>query len=177
MSFDFHDLDDRTRELMLKEVEDDLASGTLFLSGRLNPHGKAQWPDLLKWACQVGDEAALALELGRTGGTMIQPEEVSHRVDGTPFLRRVPGNAAVVLAEGEFNRFYIRALCIRAIADGVDLEIYRARYSANPASTRRLGEFVDPVAVLKDLRSRPGVELALALPPHPNSGISVKLVT
>jgi len=39
-------------------------------------------------------------------------------------------NAHEMLAEGEFNRFYIRALCARAIEDGLpEVTVYRAKRS------------------------------------------------
>ena len=85
-------------------------------------------------------------------------------------------DAAAVMAEGEFNRFYIRALCIRAIDEGRELEIYRARPSAKPdeASEAKIGDKPDPKALLADLRTSPGVGTALGLP-RPGSGVSVRL--
>jgi hypothetical protein len=46
-----------------------------------------------------------------------------------------------MLAEGEFNRFYIRALCVRAIEDGLpEVIVYRAKevQSARPESARMI---------------------------------------
>jgi hypothetical protein len=39
---------------------------------------------------------------------------MSHR-NGVPYVKRVPVNAPGILAEGEFNRFYLRGLCLAAI--------------------------------------------------------------
>ena len=60
-----------------------------------------------------------------------------------------------MLAEGEFNRFYIRGLCLRAIASGiVDLVIYRAKQVANPRSDSalKIGTTINAQALLDYLR-------------------------
>ncbi len=83
-----------------------------------------------------------------------------------------------MLAEGEFNRFYIRAVCARAVADGISgVVVYRAKSveHARSESERKIGQTVDPSAVLNDLRAHPGVDTALGLPPGPNSGLSIAL--
>jgi hypothetical protein len=44
----------------------------------------------------------------------------------------VPVTAADTLAEGEFNRFYLRGLCRRASAANMaEIEVYRAKEVAN----------------------------------------------
>jgi hypothetical protein len=90
----------------------------------------------------------------------------------------VPATAPETLAEGEFNRFYIRGLCVRALAEGItELVIYRAKQVENPRSesTAKIGLKISAQALLTDLRANPGVDTALGLPPGPNSGLSVKL--
>ena len=92
--------------------------------------------------------------------------------------RKVPVNAADTLAEGEFNRFYLRGLCRRALENGEkELVIYRAKPVSQPRreSERKLGTTVDAEALLRDLREHLGVDSALGLPPGPNSGLSAKL--
>ena len=87
-------------------------------------------------------------------------------------------NAHEMLAEGEFNRFYIRALCLRAIEDGMaQVIVYRAKavQNARSESERKIGQGVPVEALLRDLRTHPGVDTALGLPPGPNSGLSVRL--
>lgn len=92
-----------------------------------------------------------------------------------PIMRK---NAHQMLAEGEFNRFYIRALCLRAIEDEhPQVVVYRAKAvtNARSASEQMIGQNMPAEAVLRDLRERPGVDTALGLPPGPNSGLSVRL--
>lgn len=83
-----------------------------------------------------------------------------------------------MLAEGEFNRFYIRALCWITLLTGKKLKIYRAKFSQTPRidSQRMIGSFIDAEQLLLDLRKNPGTDTALGLPPGPNSGLSVELV-
>ncbi len=82
------------------------------------------------------------------------------------------------MAEGEFNRFYVRGLCRRAIEDGIQqLIIYRAKavMTPRPGSEEKIGTSVDSAAILADLRTTIGVEPALGMPPGPNSGLTLKL--
>jgi hypothetical protein len=178
MPFTFENLDDRTRRLMIEEVDRDVREGTLYESVRLTSMGSANWETLFRSACESGDDASLTAALGAPGGQHINASEPNPR-SATGELKDVPTNAASTMAEGEFNRFYIRALCVRAIADGLSVEVYRARASANPdrESEAKLGTLPDASALLDDLRSHQGVATALGLPPHPNSGLSIRLKT
>ena len=95
-------------------------------------------------------------------------------------MARVPYTAPMTLAEGEFNRFYLRGACLRAASEVSRnmIEIYRARPSVNPRpqSEALIGTRLDPTILLSDLRDHIGVDTALRLPPGPNSGLSGRLV-
>lgn len=106
----------------------------------------------------------------------IAATETSHR-NGKPYSKRVPENAHETLAEGEFNRFYMRGLCRAAMEDGITVEAYRARASANPRpeSEALVGREFVPAQLLADLRQHIGVDTAFGLPPGPNSGLSARL--
>ena len=89
----------------------------------------------------------------------------------------MPSNAAEMLAEGEFNRFFVRGLCLYAKASGIpDLLIYRAKSVSHPrpGSEARIGQLISAEELLADLRAGE-VETALRIPGGPNSGISVRL--
>jgi hypothetical protein len=169
--FVFPDLDSRTRAFMVEEISHDRLHGTLYISKRLTPVGAANYGQHLEDAARMGDELTLAAQLRQPG----QLRELEPRGMG---LARVPHNAAEVLAEGEFNRFYIRALCRRAIEDGVDeLIVFRSKPVENPRphSLAKVGSAVGPHRLLTDLRTHPGTDTALGLPPGPGSGLSVCL--
>ena len=105
--------------------------------------------------------------------------EMSQR-NGKPYAKRVPVNAAQTLAEGEFNRFYARGLCRRAITEDVgSVRVYRAKAVENPrtASVEMIGAHLDAASLLDDLRTHIAMDTALRLPPGPNSGLSVELVS
>jgi hypothetical protein len=169
--FDWKNLDAQTRALMREEIDSDVAAGNLFISPRLTPIGARDYPKNLQDAVASGDETTLAAQLRRPG--QMQSMEFKGKSFG-----KVPVNAHETLAEGEFNRFYIRALCRRAIDEGKDeVVVYRARASSNPRpeSEMRIGEPVDAHRLLRDLRNRVGLDTALGIPGGPNSGVSVHL--
>lgn len=175
MGFHFHNLDEKTRQFMLDEFEQDLRNNTLYFSPRLSERGRTEYPNLLREAIKTGDDSILASAIA-TGGCLSPTEPRRTRTGVT--TAKVPVTAPVTLAEGEFNRFYARGLCRRAIADGEkELVIYRAKQVTNPRpdSKAKIDTRLSPHALLQDLRTHQGVDPALGLPPGPNSGLSVKL--
>jgi hypothetical protein len=171
---DLHDLDDVTRTIMVSELQHDLEAGTLYLSQRLNSTGQRRWPEVLVNALRYGDPTALA-DLIHAERLLVD-RETSHR-NGKPYEKKVPINAAATMAEGEFVRFYMRAVCIRANAAMVKVQVYRAKdvHDPRPESALKVGQLVDPAVLLEDLRRNIGVETTLGLPPGPNSGLCIRL--
>lgn len=176
MAFTFENLDAPTRHGMEQEVDRDVAAGTLYISPRLNAQGRAQWSALLREAARNHDEVWLAEQL-RRGGLLNTHEERRTPKGGTT-TAEVPVTAPETLAEGEFNRFYARGLCVRAVGAGIaEVEVYRGKPVAAPRaeSQAMLGKRIPAAALLNDLRVSQGVEPALGLPPGPNSGLTVRL--
>ena len=161
---------------MLTELDIDVLNERLYLSPRLSRAGHASWEPLLRQAADGHDEGWLASEL-RAGPFLAEREQRKVHEGGFAWAR-VPETAAATLAEGEYNRLYMRALCLLAIAEGIPrLIVYRAKSVTHPraSSEARIGSSVDPKRLLEDLRTHQGVEAALELPPGPNSGLSVRL--
>lgn len=176
MGLGLANLDEVTRALMVKELEIDVANRDLYLSPRLNSRGRVEYEQLLRTTFWGGDDQSLADEI-RSRGLLSVSEQRRNRSGGISTVR-VPVNAPETLAEGEFNRFYVRALCRRVINDGVgELEVYRAKPVANPRSESEamIGQRVDANDLLQDLRTHKGVDTSLGLPAGPNSGLSVRL--
>lgn len=175
MGFNFENLDQKTRELMEAEVNFDLERNNLYLGKTLSELGKNNYLDLLREAIRSGSEESLAVELNKPGYFNLTQTRIMK--NGPPILAKVPVTANETLAEGELNRFYIRALCLKAIEENSLLEVYRAKQVSNPRieSEQMIGKTVDSKALLEDLRTNPGVDTALGLPQGPNSGLSVKL--
>ena len=175
MNFNFENLDGQTRELMSNEIKGDINTGHLNLSKRFNDNGVRLYPGLLHQSVSNGDEVTLSSTL--KASDCFKTEEERRTKSGVSMVR-VPETASQTFAEGEFNRFYIRALCLRAIESDQELKVYRARHSDNPRMESQLmiGQTVDPNKLLGDLRQNIGVDTALGLPAGPNSGLSVRLV-
>jgi hypothetical protein len=177
MGLAYRDLDEETRKYMIEEIDMAVADGSIYISPWLSERGKEDWNELLKAAAATGNDDTLAAELRRFG--RINETAERRKPKGGGFTTyRVPEIAAATMAEGEFNRFYCRGLCRRAIAHGVkSLSVYRAKQvmQPRPESEAKIGSAVDPEAILQDLRSSAGVEPSLGLPPGPNSGLTLRM--
>jgi hypothetical protein len=177
MALYFENLDDRTRQLMLDEVEYDTSHNQLHISPFLSGQGQRDYAALLREAIQSGNDETLAQKLREH--RRILRTLPRRNPKGGYSISATPENAAQVLAESEFNRYYIRALARRAIEDGIsELVIYRAKPVANPRpeSEARVETTLSAEDLLEDLRAHPGDEPpVLGVPSGPNSGLSVRL--
>lgn len=172
MGFNFLNLHQNTRNEMEVEIANDITNNQLYLSNRLSIIGLADYPELLKMAAKDHDEIWLAEQLTQ--------QNRMNRIEQTARgPKKIPINAAITLAEGEFNRYYMRALCRIAIIDNLKLEVYRAKAVdiSRISSEEKIGQIVAPKTLLNDLRDSIGVETALGLPQGPNSGLSVSIVS
>jgi hypothetical protein len=169
--FLFENLDETTRRYMVIEVEQAIKASQLHLSQRLTAHGREHYPVLLREAVQTGNEDSLASALQQ------QQCFKEHEPYGTG-IRRVPANAAFTFAEGQFNAFYMRGVCHRAIQEGCLVEVYRAKkvISERPVSSYQIGQRLDPQQVLLLLRHSPsGRHRGAIVPAGFNSGLSLRL--
>lgn len=176
MALNYENLDVRTRQYIQSEVDLDISRGKLYISPRLSPQGIEKYPSILKEAIQGHEDTWFADELRRT--SCMNATEKRRKRGGGFSTCKVPITAPGTLAEGEFNRFYVRGLCIRAIEDGIeDLEVCRAKdvIQPRPESEAMIGKKISAKKLLEDLRESQGVEPALGLPPGPNSGLTVRL--
>jgi hypothetical protein len=162
---------------MVEEIDMAVADKSIYLSPWLSPKGLEDWSNLLRDAAEKGTDDSLASELRRDGRVNATAQRRKPKsTEMTTY--RVPDTAPMTMAEGEFNRFYCRGLCRRSIANNIPyLVVYRAKEVERPRpdSEEKLGTHVDPQAILEDLRTSPGVEPTLGLPPGPNSGLTLKI--
>ena len=177
MALYFENLDDRTRQLMLDEMEYDITNNQLHISPFLSGQGQRDYANLLHEALEGGNDETLAQNLREH--RRILKTLPRRNPKGGYSIAATAENAAEVLAESEFNRYYIRGLARRAIEDGIqELVIYRAKPVRNPRpeSESRVETALSPEDLLKDLRSHPGDERpTLGVPSGPNSGLTVRL--
>lgn len=166
-------LDARTRAHMVSELDTDLRAARFYLSPWLTEEGRAQWPDLLRAALRARDAGWLADALDYND---LLQAACSRDVDA--LAERVPPTAARTLAEGQFHGYYVRAVCRRAVADGLrTVTIFRAGASA--VGAREADTLVDSEleahALLEDIRNDPAVAPAARFLGGPGSGLSVRL--
>lgn len=175
MAITHPDLDSNVREHMERELEGDLDNDSLYLSSRLTNEGRGLWPDLLRQAIKTGDDASLALQIQNLRLTAMF--EIGVTRGGEQVRAKVPRTAAETLAEGEFNRFYIRGVCRDVLKSGGSaVEVCRGKAVRipRPESEARIGQKVDAAGLLADLRASVGVDTALGVPAGPNSGLTVR---
>ncbi|MFA5943285.1 MAG: hypothetical protein WC876_02335 [Candidatus Thermoplasmatota archaeon] len=174
MPFVWHDLDAVTRPLIRQEIERDISLDADWKSPRLVPGGQADFRTAMLASSGTGNEVTLAAAI-REGG-MLRAREFRKTKHGQ-VEAAVPVTAAETLAEGEFNRYYIRALCLRAMNENRSLIVVRGKPVSDPRpeSVAKLGTQVPSEALLEDLRTGKRVDEAFELPSGPNSGLSVRL--
>lgn len=163
------------RHAMFEEVVFDISHDRIYFSPRLSDDGRRRWSEILSVAVQTGDPISLRQTIETEG---LLSEYETYQRDGVVRQRKVAINAAEMLADGEFNRFYLRGLAGVAINGGNRLEVYRAKSvsKARPESEALIGTSVAPEILLRDLRENIGVDLALGIPAGPNSGLSCRLI-
>src|SRR6185369_13193368 len=108
MALTYHNLDVRTRQLMLDEMDYDIAHNQLHISLFLSGQGQRDYVNLLREAIQRGIDETLAKSL--QAYRCITRTLPRYKLEGGYMITVTPANALCILAESEFNRFYIRAL-------------------------------------------------------------------
>jgi hypothetical protein len=175
MPLNYLNLDDKTRKFMVEEIDLDVNKGIIYLSSYLSDTGRVDWPNLLRAAAQSGTDASFGEQLRLKG--RLNTTAQRKKPKGGYTTVKVPVTAHETLSEGEFNRFYIRGLCRRAIEDKIPyVVVYRAKSVENPRpeSERKIGMQIAPAVLLADLRENVEVETSSGFP-GPNSGLCVKL--
>jgi hypothetical protein len=171
----YENLDEVTRSFMLEESH----LGGHYQSPRLNNAGLARWVPLLEEAIQLNNDDWLSNELLRSDSFNDQESYITR--SGNVALRRInKQHSAQMLAEGEFNRYYLRGLCRRAAEEGKShLIIYRGKQVANPRpeSAAKVGTQVGVLGLITILRRNDfvSIEEAFAVPGGPNSGLTARL--
>ncbi|MGU3436028.1 hypothetical protein ACNHUS_23795 [Actinomycetes bacterium M1A6_2h] len=177
-SFEFPQLDARTRELMLEEFFADCTGNRLYTGDRLNDEGRRLYTEALEGALAEGTPLSLQQVLEPVPGTLWH-----HEVRTGPLKTSTTARtSARTLAEGEYNRFYMRAMCRRATDSGGSgkVVVSQGKRGANRrldrAVTVQVGDVLSAIAVLDDLREHPGRATATGVPNGPNSGLSISFV-
>lgn len=155
---------------MLQELAHDVEEKKIFYDARLTESGRALYLRLLAEALEQGTPESLSEAILKS--SLLNPTEIRDIGDGRTVQAKVSKIAHRNIGEAEFNRYYMRALCLKAIKQAIDeVEVYRARASTNPrpddADRKNARE------LLEHLRST-----NISMPgsfPGPNSGRSVRI--
>jgi hypothetical protein len=174
MPLQYANLDPVTRRGMVEELDQDLANGTVHVSPRMRPAAIEEYQSLLRDALRYYDD----LWLEERVAPLLMDFEMRRTPRGDLTMARLPEGAARVLAEGDFNQYYMRAVARRALAEGrPDVEVYRARLSLAPRadSSELEGAHIPADELLTELRAPTSESLAAPRLGRPNSGLSVRL--
>ena len=165
MALHYENLDEHTRSYMLNEVNLDLSRNNIYMSPRLNDFGEQNYVSLLQESIKHYDDAWLAQQL-RLRNCMKEREG----------RRKVPIYAADTLSEIEFNRYYIRGLCARAVKENKgQVQVYQGKEVSQSLPTEAMiGKNTSAEELLKDLRTF-GIDPDHGLP-SPISGLTVRMV-
>ncbi len=161
------------RKLMLEELELDVAEKCIYKGKSLKESHEEAYINLFRDSIMNGTSDSFSSSIEINNCLMSHVPDPKTKSG----LRKVSKIAHITLGEGEFNRFYIRALCRIASDQSLELEIYRAKNvrKPRPESEAKIGELVDPESLLINLRTNPIVNEALGIP-DPNSGLSIKII-
>jgi hypothetical protein len=175
MPLQYENLDPTTRRYAIAELDQDLTSAAFHASARLRPSAVGEYQRLLREALRYYDD----LWLEERASDLLVEVETRRTRSGGQTTAKIPQMAARMVAEGDFNRYYMRGVCLRAIEeDRQVVEVYRARLSLEPRSESAELEGRRLVAreALDQLRGLTSDEPAVAPLGRPNSGLSVRLV-
>jgi hypothetical protein len=164
MGLNYTQLNETVRRFMIQEFE----QGGHYISPRLNEAGRARWIGLLKDALQYHTDVWLERELIRRS-CFVATEYLKSNMGKTVTRAINREQAAKTLAEGEYNRFYLRALCLAAKTRGIThLIVTQGRVipNASPTGRKSVGTPVEVNALLKTLREHgyKHVDAALGAP-------------
>ena len=174
MPLKYDNLDPTTRRHAIAELDGDLASDSFHASDRLRPTAIAEYERLLRDSLRYYDD----LWLEQHAGDLLVDFEPRHTRSGAQTTARVPEMAPRMLAERDFNRYYMRGVALRAMEENRQIEVYRARLSLEPRpeSAELEGQTPSAREVLDYLRGRESTEPTAIRLGRPNSGLSIRLV-
>lgn len=169
----FPDLDEQTRLNMISELEFDIRTGLFYEPLSMTTSGMMTYKRLLKECFEKGTPETLQQKL--TSSFFREKDRNG---------RKIPSNIRETITFSDFNRYYVRALLLRALGEDKKLCVYRAKQVMNERKEsglainkvyfdkRQIGQML---SIFRDYR-----KLFTVKPQHellkPNSGLSLRLV-
>lgn len=168
----FPNLDNKTRLIMVSELERDIKNGLFYEPSSIKPEYLASYKLLLRKYFEIGQieglEKALTLSFFKTKDKS---------------SRKIPSNIAQTIAFSDFNRYYARAILVRAIEENKSVCIYRAKQTINErAESKALinkcyhekQTLEEILRIVRDYRILFSSQSKITFL-QPNSGLSLKL--
>ena len=116
--YHFPNLDTKTHAIMINELERDFKNGLFYEPSSIKPEYINSYKLLLRKYFEIGHVEGLEKTL--------TPSFFNSKYKNG---RKIPSNIAQVVAFSDFNRYYARAILMRAIDEGKSVSIYRAKQS------------------------------------------------
>lgn len=173
--YDYEPVPADIRKLMLDELQHDAEHNSLYINPLLKPESAATYLPLLLTALETGTPESFGAAL--SAADLLQAQQTYTR-QGSEVTAKLPATYALTLAAGEFNRYYMRAVCRAAIQQAAPaVEIYRAKAVATPrqAADERIGRRIAPDVLLADLRQTNFEQPNQYGLGAPNSGLSLRI--
>ena len=114
--YHFPDLDEQTRLNMLSELEFDILTGLFYEPVSMTASGMMSYKRLLKECFEKSTPETLQQKL--TSSFFRETDRNG---------RKIPSNFREMVAFSDFNRYYVRALLLRALSEDKKLCVYRAK--------------------------------------------------
>lgn len=185
----FPNLDNTTRMIMISELELDLngvdetskldqlttlsnQKGLFYIPKSMKPDFVCTYKRILRHAFEKGDVNSLQRELI---SNFFKEKDKNGK--------KIPSNIREMVAFSDFNRYYIRAILVRAIEENKAVTVYRAKQSINERQESRAclsNTYFDKITlqrmlyVIRDYRILFSENAGMPFL-KPNSGLSLKL--
>ncbi len=169
--YHFPDLDEQTRLNMISELEFDIRTGLFYEPLSMTSSGMMTYKRLLKECLENGNPETLQQKL--TSSFFRETDRNGHKI---------PSNIREMVSFSDFNRYYVRALLLRALSEDKKLCVYRAKQVMHERKQSRLAVnkvFFDKrqigqmLELFRDYRKLFSSKHDLL---QPNSGLSLRLI-
>lgn len=152
MAFEF-DLSESVRDSMVKEITNAHSSGNFFYSKKFTSEGDAQAIELLLDAATAYDEHWLAFEIEYR--SLMKSFDAREIPLGEYSTSHISDTASALYADGQFNRFYMIAVCNAASLQGKTVTVFAAQKTPHPKAetTKLIGKIINPEVLKTELRS------------------------
>lgn len=118
--YHFPNLDNKTRLIMISELERDIKNGLFYEPSSMKSEYISCYKLLLRKYFEIGQVESLEKALTPS---FFKAKDKNGR--------KIPSNIAQIIAFSDFNRYYVRAILVRAIVENKSVCIYRAKQAIN----------------------------------------------